>query len=132
MNKQYSVFIAWLLIFALGLVPTLAQTKTTSPEKQAEFKKRVVDWGTNKQVNVKLHSGEKISGRLAEIQDQYFAVQAVDKDGKVASRPINYSDVNKLSAKANAGKIAGYTALGVLAGIGVVAVVIIGLIAANE
>lgn len=132
MNKQYSLFMAWLLIFALGVVPTLAQTKIASAEKQAEFKKRVVDWGTNKQINVKLHSGEKISGRLAEIQDQYFAVQAVSKDGKVVSRQINYSDINKLSAKANAGNIVGYTALGVLAGVGVVVIVTIAMIAANE
>ena len=110
--------LVWLVIFALGGSNAFAQIKTTAPEKQAEFKQRIVEWGTNKQVNVKLNSGAKLSGRIAEIQNDFFAMQSVTKDGKVTSHQINFSDLNKLSSKGNAGKIAGHTALGVLAGVG--------------
>jgi hypothetical protein len=130
--KTISVVFSWLLIGALSCGNVLAQTKMTSSEKQAEFKKRVVEWGTNKQVNVKLNSGEKISGRIAEIQNDFFAVQAVTKDGKVTSHQINFSDINKLSAKSSAGRTAGFTALGVLAAVGAVFVMLFAIYAASE
>ncbi len=131
-RKYCSLVLSWLLILALGFSSALAQTKTTSPEKQAEFKKRVVEWGTNKQVNVKLNSGAKISGRVAEIQNDYFEVQTVTRDGQVTSQQINFSDINKLSVKGNAGRTAGYTALGILAGVGATFVVLFAIYAANE
>ena len=130
--KYLSVVTSWVLIAVLSFGNALAQTKTTSPEKQAEFKKRVVEWGTNKQVNVKLHSGEKISGRIAEIQNDFFTVQAVSKDGKVTSHQINFSDLNKVSAKNSAGRTAGFTALGVLAAVGAVFVMLFAIYAASE
>lgn len=125
-------FITWLAICALAFGNVLAQTKTTSPQKQAELKKRVVEWGTNKQVNVKLNSGEKFSGRLADIQNEFFVVQSITPDGKVTSHQINFSDVNKVSQKGQAGRVAGFTALGVLAAVGVAFVIIFAVIAANE
>ena len=130
--SKLTIIISWLLILALGCGNALAQTNITAPEKQAAFKQRVVDWGTNKQVNVKLNSGEKISGRIAEIQNDFFALQAVTKDGKVTAREINYREINKLSAKSNAGKVAGHTALGVLAGVGAVFVVLFAIYAATD
>jgi hypothetical protein len=129
---KLSVVTSWVLIVALGFGNALAQTKTSSPEKQAEFKKRVVEWGTNKQVNVKLHSGEKISGRVAAIENDFFTVQSVTKDGKVTSHQINFSDLNKLSAQGNAGRTAGFTALGVLAAVGAVFVMLFAIYAASE
>ncbi len=117
-----SLTLSLLLTCPLATHFAFAQTKTTSSEKQAEFKKRVVGWGTNKQVNVKLNSGEKVTGRIADIQNDFFALQAVTKDGKVTSQPINFSDINKLSAKGNAGSALGHTALGVLAGVGAIVV----------
>lgn len=125
-------FIMWLTICALALGNVLAQIKTTSPQKQAEFKKRVVEWGTNKQINVKLNSGEKFSGRLADIQNEFFVVQSVTPDGKVTSQQINFSDVNKVSEKGKAGRAVGFTALGVLASVGAAFVIIFAVILANE
>ncbi len=126
------VSIVWCLIFALGLSNAFAQTNPTALEKQAEFKQRVVAWGTNKQVNVKLHSGEKLSGRIAEIQNDFFAIQFVAKNGQITSQPIKFSDINKLSAKGNAGKTAGFTALGIMAAVGAVFVMLFTIYAATE
>jgi hypothetical protein len=127
-----SLTLSLLLMCTFATHLSFAQTRTTSSEKQAEFKKRVVEWGTNKQINVKLNSGEKISGRIAEIQDDFFAIQSVTKDGKVTSQQINFTDINKLSAKRQAGSILGHTALGVLAGVGAVFVTLFIIYAANE
>lgn len=124
--------ITFIVICALGLGNVLAQTKTTSPEKQAKFKKQVVEWGTNKQVSVKLNSGAKIEGRVAEIQNDFFAVQSVSKEGQVASQQVNFSDINKLSPKGDAGRIAGHTVLGILAGVGAVFVTLFIIYAASD
>ncbi len=125
--------IVWALMFALGLSSGCAQTKTTAPAKQVEFKKRIVDWGTNKSVNVKLNSGEKLDGRIADIQDQFFTLRTITGDGKVTTHEIAYSDVNKLSGKdgGKVGKVIGYSALGVLAGVGVFMVVVLAVWANN-
>ena len=127
-----SLTLSLLLMCTLAIHFAFAQTKTTSPEKQADFKKHVVEWGTNKQVNVKLHSGEKITGRITDIQNDFFAVQSVTKDGKVSSQSINFSDIHKLSAKGNAGSIAGHTVLGVLAGVGAVFVMLFVIYATTD
>ena len=129
---MYRTIITFIVIGALSLGNVLAQTKATSPEKQAKFKKQVVEWGTNKQVSVKLNSGAKIEGRIAEIQNDFFAVQSVSKEGQVSSQSVNFSDINKLSPKGEAGKIAGQTALGILAGVGAVFVTLFIIYAANE
>lgn len=130
--KYLSVVTSWVLIAVLSFGNALAQTKITAPNKQAEFKKHIVEWGTNKQVNVKLNSGEKISGRIAEIQNDFFTVQAVTKDGQVSSHQINFSDLNKLSAKGQAGRAVGYTALGIMAAVGAVFVMFFVIYAVNE
>ena len=120
------------LLCVLFVIPGTAQTNHKQLEKEAKLKQKIVAWGTNKNVAVNLKSGEKLEGRIAEIKDDLFAVQFVDKD-KVTSRAINYSDVNKISGKdgGKAGKIAGYTALGVLAGVGVAFLIVLGIWANN-
>jgi hypothetical protein len=121
-----------LLLCMLFAVPSFAQTNNKQLEKEAKLKQKVVEWGTNKNVSVKLKSGEKVEGRIADIKDDVFALQFVDKD-KVTSREIRYSDVDKISTKdgGKAGRVVGYTALGVLAGIGVFMIVILSIWARN-
>jgi hypothetical protein len=120
------------LLCALLVVSGFAQTNNKQLEKEAKLKQKVVEWGTNKNVSVKLKSGEKLAGRIADIKDDIFALQFVDKD-KVTSREIRYSDVDKISTKdgGKAGRVVGYTALGVLAGVGVFMVVILSIWARN-
>ncbi len=120
--------------FALCLLlltaPALAQTATADAAKEEALKKRVVEWGTSKNVTVKLKSGEKIKGRIAEISDEHFAVQFVAQ-GKVTSREVRYSDIKGISEKGNAGNIAAGVVIGSLAAIGVVTTVMLVVIASN-
>ena len=121
-----------LLLCVLFVVPGFAQSNNKQLEKETKLKQRIVEWGTNKNVAVKLKSGEKLDGRIAEIKDDLFAMQFVDKD-KVTSREIRYSDVDKISGKdgGKAGKVVGYAVLGGLAGVGVFFLVVLGVWARN-
>lgn len=112
------------LLCVLFVLPSFAQTNNKQLEKEVKFKQRIVEWGTNKIIAVKLKSGERLEGRIAEIKDDLFAVQFVEKD-KVTSREIPYNNLDKISGKdgGKAGKIVGYTALGVLAGVGVLVLI---------
>ena len=133
-SKILSLAFSWLLVVTLAGTSTLARTTTASLTKQqaqeAKHKKRIVEWGTNKNISVKLKSGGKVDGRIAEIKDETFAVQLVE-NGQVVSHDVRYSDVDKLSAKgeASGGKIAAWIALGAAAGVGVL--VLIGLALAD-
>jgi hypothetical protein len=121
-----------LLLCLLLVIPGTAQTSDKQLVKETKLKQQLIEWGTNKIVAVKLKSGEKLEGRIAEIKDDVFAVQFVEKD-KITAREIRYNEVNKLSAKdgGKAGKVVGYTALGVLAGVGVMFLVVLGIWARN-
>ena len=136
-SKYCSLVFSWLMVGALAITPLATRTTLAAATKQeaqeAKYKKRIVEWGTNKNVSVKLKSGSKIEGRIADIQDAFFAIQSVTKDGKVATREIVYSDVNKVSGKdgGKVGKVIGYTALGVLAGVGVVVMITLAVWANN-
>ena len=128
---MFTKFIALTLCLLLvGAVPAFAKPQKQTKEEKA--KKQIVAWGTNKNIGVKLTSGEAVDGRIAEIRDDIFTVQFV-KDGKIATRDVRYDEVKKLSGKdgGKAGKIAGYTALGVLAGVGVVIVTVLTVWANN-
>lgn len=129
-SKSFPLLLSWLLVMVVTVSPALARTTAASLTKQqtqeAKHKKRIVEWGTNKNVSVKLKSGSKIHGRIAEIKDENFVVQLVE-NGQVVSRDIRYSDVDKLSAKGetSGGKVASYIVIGALAALGTI--VLIGL-----
>ncbi|MFN7947523.1 MAG: hypothetical protein U0Z53_19395 [Blastocatellia bacterium] len=118
------------LCLLLATAPALAQTATADAAKEEALKKRVVEWGTNRNVTVKLKSGEKVKGRIAEISDEHFAVQFVEK-GKVTSREVRYSEIKGISEKGSAGDIAAGVAIGSLAAIGVVAIFLLVAITNN-
>lgn len=131
-NKILMKIIAVFLIGSLSLGSVLAQEmKKAKPKKIAQYKAKVVSWGTNKQVNVQLFSGEKISGRIADIKDDMLIIQLAE-NGQIISREVQYENIKKISDVVGAGKIAGYTALGILAGVGGTIAAIFIAIYANE
>lgn len=133
-SLYYSLAFSWLVAGALALTPLATHTAVASAAKQeaqeAKHKKRIVAWGTNKNVSVKLKSGSKIDGRIADIKDANFSVQLVE-NGQVVNRDINYSDVDKISGQGatSGGKIAGWIVLGASAAVGTL--VLIGLALAD-
>lgn len=131
-NKLFRNFITILLICGLNSGWVLAQeVKKAKPKNIAKNKTKVVSWGTNKQVNIQLFSGEKIGGRIAEIKDDLLIVQLAE-NGQIVKRDVPYENIKKITDVVGAGKVAGYTALGILAGIGGTLAVIMIAIFANE
>lgn len=120
------------IICALLAVTGVAQTNNKQLEKEIKLKQKIVDWGTNKNVSLKLKTGEKLEGRISDIKDDQFVVQLVDKD-KVSTREFRYNEVDKISGKeaGKAGKIVGYTALGVLAGLGTILLISLAVYASH-
>jgi hypothetical protein len=131
-NKLLMKIVATFLISVLSVGSVLAQeVKKAKPKKIAQNKAKVVSWGTNKQVNIQLFSGEKIGGRIADIKDDKLIVQLAE-NGQIVSREVPYENIKKISDVVGAGKIVGYTALGVMAGIGGTIAAIMIAIYANE
>ena len=108
----------WLLALLLTANPLLAQSK------DEKLKSKIINWGLQKNVTVKLKNGEKIEGRIAEITDVYFAVQGVE-GGQVATRKINYNEVHSLASKGETDvrKVTQYVTLGSMVLFAVLAVV---------
>ncbi|HZS07126.1 MAG TPA: hypothetical protein VFD58_19980 [Blastocatellia bacterium] len=128
MSKKSLSPVLSLLLAALLIQPALPQPAVSAADQQKareeQLKQRVVEWGTNKNVTVKLKSGGKVQGRLAEIRDDGFALQFVEH-GQVTSREIRYGDVKGISEKGNAGNIVGGIIVGTLAAVGVTAIVVL-------
>lgn len=118
------------IVLTCALLPVLAAAKQTSQE--AKFKQKIVGWGTNKQVAVELNSGQKFKGRIANIQDDLFTVQIVQQ-GQISSREVRYQEIKKISDQdgSKAGKVIGYTTIGVLAGLGIFALGVLVIQASN-
>lgn len=125
MKPYFSILLALLLLTSATTQPAFAQFAPAE-----KFRARVVEWGPNKRVAVKLKSGDQVQGRIAEIKDATFLIQLLEK-GQVTSREINYSDIKKLSAKGDheGAKVVGYIVIGALAALGTI--VLIGLALAD-
>ena len=125
------VFINRYLSWGLTALLLLTANPAAAQSSQAEsLRRKVIGWGVNKPFVVKLKSGSKIDGRVAEIKDMNFVVQLVE-NSQVVTREINYSDVDKISGKGgtSGGKIAGWIVLGAAAAFGTL--VLIGLAIAD-
>lgn len=110
---------ALLSILLLNLT-SLAQTTS----KEEKLKSKIINWGLQKNVTVRLKNGEQVEGRIAEITDAYFAVQGVDA-GQVTTRKVNFSAVHRISGKGETDvrKVAAYVSLGTSVLFAVLAVV---------
>jgi small nuclear ribonucleoprotein (snRNP)-like protein len=134
LRKYFSLVFSGLLIGAVVTSPITVRATLASVSKQeqqvAKHKKRIVEWGTNKRVVVKLKSGDKIDGRVSEIKDNNFSVQLVEQ-GQVVNREISYGEIQSLSGKngTSGAKIAGWIVLGAAASVGTL--VLIGLALAD-
>ncbi len=101
-------------------VTTFAQTP--SPD-EIKLKRKIVELGTEQNVRVKLKSEEVLKGRIAEIKNDSFTLQAVDLTGQVIHRTLAYSELSKVS-KVGAGENRKALRRGLLHGAGAMAAVI--------
>ncbi len=118
MNRYLSVALSALLLLTVVGNPAFAQAS-----KAESLRRKVIEWGTNKPVAVKLNSGEKLQGRIAEIKDDALTIQFL-KTGKIDTRDFRWNEIEKVSLKNSTEdkmrKTGGFIALGVLATLAVV------------
>lgn len=122
MNRYLSWALSALLLLTALVNPTFAQSS-----KAESLRRKVIEGGTNKPIAVKLNSGEKLKGRVAEIKFDTLALQFVEQ-GKIVTRELRWDDLNKVSLDSKdekARKIGGFIALGVLATLAIVVVVVL-------
>lgn len=120
MNRYLSLTLSALLLFTALVDPTFAQSSQSD-----NLRRKVIEWGTNKPIAVKLKSGEKLKGRIADIKDDALSVQLLAQ-GKIVTRELRWDDLHKVSLDTRdekARKFGGLIAGGVLATVFIVIVV---------
>jgi hypothetical protein len=101
-SKKLCLLVAAVMMWPCVAPAGFAQaTQPPSPQQQAQaekIKRRVADWGVLKQVTVKLASGEKLKGRVTEIEADFFTLRLEDRT-QGATRDVRYAEVKSISAK---------------------------------
>jgi len=103
----------------------------TGTEKAPTLKERVLAIPPNAMVQVKLRSKEKIKGRLGEVTNEGFVVQAATGD-KIENQKISFNDVKSIKAIAGGkgARVASYIIIG--AGVAVVVTLLLLLRVASQ
>jgi len=108
---------------AVVLEPLLPQSTATSPE--ARIKQRVIEIGPGNLLEVRLHSKQRLVGRITAISDDSFGLQAV-KGNTIAEQKVAFSDVKSIRQK----KPGNATRVWAVVGITLAVVLVLGAIVA--
>lgn len=101
----------------------------SSSAQEINFKRQIVEYGTEQKVKIKLQSGETLKGHIAEIKNDSFTLQFIDANGQGSAREIAYSEISKVS-KAGGKKADNTFKRGFLMGVGIyLGMAAVGLIA---
>jgi transcriptional antiterminator Rof (Rho-off) len=102
LSTLLSSLLSLLLAWPAAARPAAAQAAGQPPTKQQaqteKIKRRVNDWGVLTQVSVTLKSGEKLKGRVSEINDESFTLR-LENSAQNATRDVRYDEVKSVSAK---------------------------------
>jgi hypothetical protein len=99
------------------LLPAVAVSQNLPNKDQIRVKEQALAIPSGWPVQVKLNSSDRVHGRMGQITDQGFVVQAVTA-GKIEERTIAFTDVKKISngpptsTKQKAGLVLLWAALG--------------------
>ena len=108
---------------AAVLEPLPPQSTATSPE--ARIKQRVIEIGPGSLVEVRLHSKQRLVGRITAISDDSFGLQAVKGD-TIAEQKAAFGDVKSIKQK-NPGNA---TRVWAVVGITLAAILVLGAVVA--
>ena len=126
MRALLSIFLAWMLcVTSVDARPRVLSAfrggsqSTTTPKPT--LKERVLAIPAGSMVEVRLNSKEKFRGRLGEVSNEGFIVKCA-QGNQIDERKVAYDDVK--SIKSVEGSPAGRTAVYILAGAGIVFLVL--------
>jgi hypothetical protein len=100
MLKKISIPLSAILLLNLsnaqpGYAQAGAPARAATAQQITEHKKRIVEWGIDRRVSVKLHSGEKTAGRVTAIADDFFTIQTANQ-GQITTQEIRYETIKSL------------------------------------
>lgn len=118
-----AVFCIWLLLW-----PSAAAQPAKTPKPTLKEQLILLDAGSV--VEVSLKNKEKLRGRLGTVSDAGFDIQYVAND-QSTTRTLSFDEVKKVKQQGDGMSTAGKITLGVLAGLGVLLVVSLIVVAAQ-
>lgn len=92
--------------------------RSVKPREQL-LKTQVIEIPAGSVVEVRLLSKEKLQGRLGQLSDAGFELQAV-KDGKIQTQKVAFDQVQSVKVKGRGMGNGAKITLGILAGVGIV------------
>jgi len=118
------------MLFGYSTLEARVSASGAVPPGQAEskakptVKERILEIPSGTIVEVRLLNKQKLRGRLGEITDEGIALQTA-QGNKIETRKIAFNDLKsfKRVQESKAGRTVGWAVVGVLAGLGVVALV---------
>ncbi|HEX4946285.1 MAG TPA: hypothetical protein VFZ34_06470 [Blastocatellia bacterium] len=118
-SQAFSLLLSGALL-AFIIHPLCAQSSQAD-----NLRRKVIAWGTNKPIAIKLKSGEMLKGRIADIKSDALSVQLLEQS-RIVTRDLRWDDLNKFSLDTRdqkARKVGGWIAAGVLTTVLIVIVV---------
>lgn len=94
-----------------------------STERTASMKKKILELPSGTMIQVRLQNKQKVRGRLGQVDDRGFALTTAQQ-GKIETQTIAFSETKSFKEVTSTKSKAGHTVLYVLAGIGVVVLVV--------
>lgn len=113
-----------MLCTLLSIVVLINTSLAQAGSKEEKLKSKIVQWGLQKTVTVKLNSGEQVKGRITEIKDEFFAIQT---EGQATTRQVPFSEVDLLTGHTDWGSQRTRNYIGLAGAIGLAAFVIVNL-----
>ena len=105
----------------------------TESKAKPTLKERILEVPPGSMIEVRLHNKEKFRGRLGEITDEGLSLQTA-QGNKIESQKIAFADMKsfKKVESAKAAKTFGWVAIGVLAGVGALVIILVAVLAASQ
>ena len=123
-----TAFLAILLLLWSGLASGAPAQKPEVSRDQA-LKTQVIEIPAGSVVEVRLQDKQKLRGKLGAVTDAGFEVQTV-RDGKISSLNLKFDEVKSIKLREKGMSIGAKITLGILAGLGVVFVIVMVAVAA--
>jgi small nuclear ribonucleoprotein (snRNP)-like protein len=118
-----------LLCILLTLVLLNAASLAQAPSQEEKFKAKIVNWGLEKNVTVKLKTGEQVKGHVTEIKDEFFVVQTAARG---TTRQVKFQEIDKLTGHIDWGSQKTRNYIGLVGAIGLATFLVVKLTQSND
>jgi hypothetical protein len=108
-----------------------ARAQQPAPQSAQSLKQTLIEIPGGSIIDVRLHSKQKLRGRLGAISDSGFEIQSV-RDGKIQTQTLSFEEVKSVKHQEKGMSTGAKITLGILAGIGVFVLVCLAIAGATN